>query len=190
MSELNFFVPGIAKGAGSKRAFPVKRAGVPTGKMIYVDSSGEAGKQWRIALQDKGREALLGAGHKHLMTGYLFLECLFVIDRPKGHFRKGLVSQGLTPSAPLFCDKGTDTTKLMRAVEDAFNQVVWEDDRLVTRQYASRVYTHPNVEQLRFPGVHVKIYPLAQPDWMATLKRWKFDIIPEKPGAQATLEGL
>ena len=61
----------------------------------------------------------------------------FTFRRPKGHTRK---DGTLRKSAPLWPAVRPDTTKLVRAVEDALTGIVWADDALIVDQQACKTY--------------------------------------------------
>ena len=155
MSDIlaDFFVPGIPKGAGSKRALvPInKRTGQPfrskTGRVVVsvVDDTGEKGKDWRADVKAVARQAYTGDP----LTGPLIVEMLFVMQRPKGHYRAGKPERGLHPAAPVWHTSKFDATKLLRSVEDALTGIVWVDDNAVM----------PRVEKAygARPGVRVRV---------------------------------
>jgi Holliday junction resolvase RusA-like endonuclease len=162
MSEtiVDFFVPGIAKGAGSKRAFvPInKRTGQPlrsktTGRIVanVVDDTGEKGKDWRADVKAVARDAYTGDP----LTGPLIVEMLFVMQRPKAHYRAGKPERGLRPDAPVWHTSKFDATKLLRSVEDALTGIVWVDDNAVM----------PRVEKVygARPGVRVRVMRAGRP---------------------------
>lgn len=143
MRKLSFYVPGIPVGAGSKRAFPRKGGG----GTVLVDTSGKRGKNWRAVIQTV---ASIELGDAPLMRGPLILVARFEQMRPKSHYGTGRNAGVLKAGAPLYPTSPPDTTKLLRAVEDALNGVLWEDDRLVVIQQASKVYAAK-------AGVHITV---------------------------------
>ena len=141
---VSFFVPGTPRPAGSKKAFPTK-----SGKIAIVDSSGQKGKTWRLAVQYAAREAMNGRPP----TGRpvrLWADFCFV--RPKSHYRSGKYSHLLKPSAPKYHTIRPDSTKLVRALEDALTNIVWWDDAQVCSQHVSKSYVAKQE-----PGVTISI---------------------------------
>lgn len=135
--QLSFTVFGPAQPAGSKRAFVMKG----TNRAIVTDANPKA-SVWK---EQVAREAGIatGVGVHVLFCGPLSLEVLFVLPRPKAHYRTGKHAHELRPDAPHFHTKKPDATKLLRAVEDAMTGVVWRDDAQVAHQVVRKVYGHP-----------------------------------------------
>lgn len=128
---ISFFVPGLPKPAGSKRAFKTK-----TGKMVLVDDSGKAGKNWRADAKEFARKAHNGV----LLEAPLHVTMVFVMPRPKSHFRTGKHAGRIKESAPDCPNKKPDLTKLVRSVEDAMKGVLWKDDSQVCHQQNVKKY--------------------------------------------------
>jgi Holliday junction resolvase RusA-like endonuclease len=136
-----FFVPGIPAPAGSKRFVGHSKK---TGRAILVDMSGERGTNWRIAVQWHAQEQLLSGAVQFMHGTPLDLRVTFTMPRPKHHFRK---NGELKQDAPLFHTGTPDTTKLLRAVEDAITGILWHDDSQVAFQCAQKIYgTNPGAQ--------------------------------------------
>jgi len=135
VKKISFFAPGIPAPGGSKRAFIVK------GRAVLTDAGGAKTKNWRSVVAMAAHTAMNGSPP---LTGPVSLRVIFLMPRPKAHFRK---DGSLKPKAPEVCSKRPDTTKLLRAVEDAMNGIVWKDDSLVVKQYAEKLY-----QSLEFPS--------------------------------------
>lgn len=150
MREIQFFVPGKAATAGSKKFMGFSKQGIPR----LVDSC-KRGPQWRGDVQACAREALLDQGP--FRSGPLHLFCRFYMPRPKAHYKK---DGTLRPSAPIFCITKPDTTKMVRAIEDALTHVLWNDDNLVVSQDPMKLYELPG-----YP-VGVKVYITEIPLYM------------------------
>lgn len=131
MTEVRFSVPGKPATAGSKRGFPFKGK---DGRLHVAmsDDSGEKGKSWRALLVDSCRRAYLGP----ILDGPLVLDVTFRFLRPQAHFGK----KGLLSSAPDYPAVKPDATKLIRALEDALNGVLWRDDSRIVVQRVRKVY--------------------------------------------------
>ena len=138
---MSFFVPGHPKTAGSKRVFMVG------GKPRLTDDSGKKGADWRGDVKTFAVKEF-----KQPREGALRLEAHFKLPRPKNHLKK---DGSLTKSAPLHHTKIPDTTKLLRAVEDAMTGIAWKDDKQIVEQVASKCYTFST------PGVYV----VVESDW-------------------------
>lgn len=132
--KLSFFVPGLAKPSGSKRAF--MRPGMK--HPAIVDTSGKAGKDWRGDVKAFA-VAFINRHYDDFKPVALPVRVrfAFTFTRPKGHFTaKG----NLKPSAPVCHVKRPDTLKLARAVEDALTGIVWRDDAQICAEVLTKEY--------------------------------------------------
>jgi Holliday junction resolvase RusA-like endonuclease len=134
---LSFFVPGIPKTAGSKRAF------IPKGwqRAIIVDDNPKS-RDWKTDVSQAGQAAYKGP----LLEGPLEVSLAFVCLRPKGHHGKN----GVRPSAPVWPIGKPDVLKLARAVEDALTGIIWRDDAQVVSEHLCKLYGPK-------PGVYVMV---------------------------------
>jgi Holliday junction resolvase RusA-like endonuclease len=144
-----FVVKGTAKPAGSKRAFVNRH----TGRAAIVDASGAKGKTWRSDVRDAFTAAAGSA-----FTPWdepLVLDVTFHFARPKGHFTtKGELSA--TGKRSPFPTRPPDTTKLVRAVEDALEGYAYRNDALIVIQTARKVWADG------LDGAVVALYPYYQ----------------------------
>ncbi len=141
--RLRFTVIGKPQPAGSKRAFAVRKGGVPTGRVAVADDN-PAAKSWQAAVAEKAAEAMPGEnGMVGLLDGPLGLAVIFTVRRPAGHYGTGRNAGVVRPSAPEHPTVRPDCTKLLRAVEDAMSGVVWRDDAQVVEQAVSKRYGEP-----------------------------------------------
>ncbi len=131
MSRYEFFIPGVPKPGGSKRAFVIK------GRAILTDASGKAGKDWRGDVKTFGRQAIPSP----IMSGPVRLVIEFHMPRPKSHYRTGKHAGVLRPDAPLRHTSKPDATKLVRSLEDALTGIAWSDDAQIAVQQIAKVYT-------------------------------------------------
>lgn len=144
--EQRLTVFGTPKPAGSKNGFPFKRANGKMGVRM-VDASGKAGADWRAAIVGAAKEAGL---QKVPDGGPVWLHLQFNMPRPKSHYKP---SGDLRDTAPRHCTVRPDTTKLIRAVEDALNGIAWDDDSQVVWQYAKKEYA----DEANLAGVSIWI---------------------------------
>jgi Holliday junction resolvase RusA-like endonuclease len=136
---ISFTVHGIAQPAGSKRAFALRRRDGsmitrPDGSpVVNVVDDNKKSKSWKQEVASAAAKVMEG---RALLHGPLLLAVVFVMPRPKSHFRTGKNEGQLRPDAPRFHTKKPDVTKLVRGLEDALTGVVWNDDAQVadTRQ--------------------------------------------------------
>lgn len=138
-----FTVLGRPQPAGSKRAF----ANPKTGKIIVTDDA-KGSRPWK---QQVAGEAIDAWPYvlTNLLEGPLELDVTFVLARPKGHYRTGKFADLVRDSAPPCPIVKPDTTKLLRAVEDALTGILWRDDAQVVEQSARKVYGSPERCEIR-----------------------------------------
>ncbi len=127
---IRFTVFGTPQTAGSKRAFPIRRAGQKLG--VRVTDDNPKSRDWKTTVSQVAAEHCRGG----LIDGALVVEFVFWLVRPKGHFGK----RGLLPSAPEFPAVKPDVLKLARAVEDALTGVAWRDDALIVDEHLAKRY--------------------------------------------------
>jgi len=137
--NLEFTVYGTPAPAGSKRGFRTNY-----GRIIITDANPKA-RPWKALVTDAACQAIENGsgGRMGLLRGPLYLECTFYLPRPKSHYGSGRNSQLVKPAAPEYPAGKPDATKLLRAVEDALNGVVWKDDAQVVMQFVVKMYGEP-----------------------------------------------
>jgi Holliday junction resolvase RusA-like endonuclease len=130
---IGFWIPGVPQPAGSKRAFPIKRANGSIG--VAVTDANPTSRSWK---NDVAHAALsvVGGGYEPL-RGPLSLRVTFNLPRPKSHYG----AKGLKPGSPRWHTSKPDATKLLRGVEDALTGILWGDDAQVSEQHVTKVYT-------------------------------------------------
>lgn len=155
---IRFTVYGVAQPAGSKRAFALRRndgsivtrpGGAPVINMV---DDAEKGGAWR---QEVAKSALLAkraAGLSDVLRGPLALRVVFHRQRPKGHYNAAGLLSKLGKATPWPSVK-PDSTKLVRAVEDALTSVLWEDDAQVVRQSVEKVWGLPSRAEIEIEGL-------------------------------------
>lgn len=135
---LAFFAPGKPQTAGSKSAIPGKDGGRP----LIVESGNRAAKRsWRGDLRDAARAAAGFEGAEWPTADALDVTFVAVRARPKQHMRTGRNAGQLHPWAiDLRPTARPDTTKLVRAAEDALEGILWADDAAIVRQVAEKAF--------------------------------------------------
>jgi Holliday junction resolvase RusA-like endonuclease len=131
-------VYGNAEPAGSKRAFYRPGLGVRV-----VDANPKS-REWKNLVAQQAGRVTTG-----LLDGPLRLEATFYRPRPASHFGSGKNAQVLKPSAPSFPIARPDTTKLLRAVEDALKGVWYRDDAQIVDQVVRKRWGTPARVELR-----------------------------------------
>jgi Holliday junction resolvase RusA-like endonuclease len=106
------------------------------GRHFVRDSSGKRGSDWR---RNVAQAAGIAMQNRALLDGPLVLEVVFTIPRPKSHYG----ARGIRPSAPTHPTVAPDTTKLLRAIEDAMEGIVYRNDAQIITQTARKVYGEP-----------------------------------------------
>lgn len=138
-----FEVSGIApRPAGSKNAFPFRRHDGRLGVRV-TDSSGLRGKAWRDSVA-KACILAMKKGRKKLLHGAVKLRVAFRLPRPMAHYTGK--AKTLRDGAPPVHVQKPDTTKLLRAVEDALTGIAWGDDAQIVWQEASKEWADPGSE--------------------------------------------
>ncbi|WP_435582898.1 RusA family crossover junction endodeoxyribonuclease [Amycolatopsis thermoflava] len=141
------FVAGTPRPQGSKRAFHHKQSG----RIVQMEDNPHV-KTWRGDIRD----ALLDpTGERQPFTGPVVVQLVFVMARPKSHYRTGRNAHLLRDDAPAEPTSKPDTDKLCRAVLDAVGSAhtVWKDDSHVTDMHAVKRYATPGEPT----GVHITI---------------------------------
>lgn len=147
----SFKVFGIARPAGSKQAFvplhpktkePYRRKG--GGIVVSVVNDNPQTKQWIKHVSKTAREEYSGP----YLTGFVSLECVFYLPRPKSHYGSGANEHRVKPSAPAMPGVKPDHDKLLRAVSDGLTQAlnVYRDDAQIVDGIARKRYGTPRVE--------------------------------------------
>jgi len=129
---LSLFIPGIPVPGGSKKAFYIPSLG----RSVITDAAGERNRNWRAvvahAVQQVWRSPPLNVP---LLVGFDF-----TFPRPKCHFRTGKNAWAMKEDAPKHVIKKPDTTKLIRAAEDALTGILWTDDAIIVQQRGSKAW--------------------------------------------------
>lgn len=131
--KIEFTVHGDPKPQGSKKAIKRRDGGVS-----LVESAGGPLKEWRYAVAQKAAEVM---GGESPWQGPLFVEMVFYLPRPKGHYGTGRNAGKLKPSAPEYHDKRPDSDKLCRSVCDSLSKRVYHDDSQIVELTVTKNYT-------------------------------------------------
>jgi crossover junction endodeoxyribonuclease RusA len=125
---LAFRVYGVPQTKGNMRAIRVKGMTFP----IVTDSNRSA-KSWQQLVAEHASRAIeaLPAGDRVILTRGVRLSVQFFLPRPKKYQRAGVAVAHLNKP---------DTSKLLRAVEDALTQVAYADDAQVVELLATKAY--------------------------------------------------
>jgi len=110
------------------RAFMPKGARFPV-----VTHSNPKTMEWRNLVALEARRV----APSEPWPGPVALEIVFGLQRPKGHYRK---DGSVKPAAPLYPSGKPDTSKLVRALEDALTGVLIRDDAQVVELVARKKY--------------------------------------------------
>jgi Holliday junction resolvase RusA-like endonuclease len=129
---INFFVAGKPATSGSKHAMISKS----TGKLVVL-ADNKRQRSWQQMVASEAREAYDGL----LLTGPVRLEVQLVFLRPKSHFKGN--GEDLRKGAPERPISRPDSSKCVRAIEDALTGVVWRDDSQVVEHEIAKTYGSP-----------------------------------------------
>ncbi|MGH3190011.1 MAG: RusA family crossover junction endodeoxyribonuclease [Streptosporangiaceae bacterium] len=145
---------------GSKRAFAIRKGGIPTGRVAVIESSHDRVKSWRQAVIDAALN--LDRPHTWPLDGPLRLGIVFALPRPKGHFGTGKNASRIRDSAPAFPAGMPDLSKLLRSTEDALTDAgIWRDDsQVVAYSRLEKVYAG-HYPQIPAAGAMITITQLA-----------------------------
>ncbi len=130
-----FWVPGIPRPGGSKRAFYNPRLG----RAMIVDACSK-NKEWRAAVAWAAKEVFSGTP----LRCPLRVSFKFEFTRPASHFGTGKNSGYVRDSAPSYKTTKPDVTKLVRSTEDALTGILWVDDSQIVNQTAWKRYGDRN----------------------------------------------
>lgn len=143
---ISFFVPGLPKTSGSKRAFMRPGMRFP----VVVDDCAKS-KDWKADV----KHFAIQVYQREPMTSALHVTMEFRLPRPQGHFRTGKNAGTLRDSAPEYPTGRPDVLKMARAVEDALTGIVWRDDSQIVYEMLMKGYADR-------PGVRVSVALMAQ----------------------------
>lgn len=159
---IRFFVPGIPKPGGSKRA--IWRQGMVHARIVDASNN----KDWKAVVSLKASESFLGPP----LEGPLSVSYVFIMPRPKSHYRTGKRSHELRDDAPIYHTSTPDLTKLVRCAEDACSGILWRDDKQCAIQPARKEYGTTtgcfiSVERIEKPtlwhaNLHNDLFPKTQ----------------------------
>jgi Holliday junction resolvase RusA-like endonuclease len=152
-------VLGTPAPQGSKRAFAIRKGGVPTGRVAVVEQQDKRVKSWRQAVLEAALSAVAKSDgdwsddREGSPGGPVGLKVIFYLKRPAGHYGSGKNSNKVKPSAPGLPARMPDLSKLIRATEDALTDAgVWADDGQVVVCRAHKVWA-----DARPPGARIDI---------------------------------
>lgn len=135
-----FTAYGIAQPAGSKTV------GFAKSGQHFVRDSAKGSAGWKKTVAQVAGAEMIG---RELLAGPLLLEVTFWMPRPKGHYGTGRNAERLKDSAPRYPIVKPDTTKLLRALEDALTGIVWRDDAQIVTQIVQKSYGTPARAEVR-----------------------------------------
>jgi Holliday junction resolvase RusA-like endonuclease len=138
---VSFWAPGQPATAGNKTGFPVRgkdgRTHVAMREGRTPRSAAHA-KAWRATVAMAAQDAMVRARLLPL-CGPLRLVAYFVRVRPSNHYR---ANGQLRPRAPRWPTTRPDSTKLLRALEDAATGICWGDDAQIVQHMTTKLYGH------------------------------------------------
>jgi Holliday junction resolvase RusA-like endonuclease len=139
---VTFFVPGKPASAGSKTQLPIIKNGQVVKRVIVESGDRKAKSAWRSDVRDEAKTAMREQLWVMAEPGdALELTTIIVRARPSEHLGTGRNAGTLKPWAfDLRPTPQPDSTKLVRAIEDALTKVLWHDDSQIVRHVTEKVY--------------------------------------------------
>ena len=135
--KIQFTVFGVAQPGGSKKAFPFRK---PSGHFgVTVTDANAKVHDWKKTVAWTARENYSG----ELLVGPLRLTLNFFRPRPRSHYGSGKNAETVRQFAPAYPVSRPDSTKLLRAVEDALSGVLYFDDAQIIEQFVSKRWGMP-----------------------------------------------
>ena len=191
MTSISFFVDGIPQPQGSKSAcvIPPKdlittlnvisRSNNPRKtffqcvKAITKDANEDKLRPWRKQVSHEAKAAMRG---EQIFSTAVDVEILFILPRPKFHYRTGKFSHLLRGLAPVDPSGKPDVDKLQRAIFDSMSKIVFDDDSQVCKVTAEKIYVR---RDHRTPGIQVTVS--ARPSLSAEQLEFEPELEPAKP---------
>jgi len=149
--NVSFFVHGNPQTAGSRSFYGFTKSG----KAIMAPANKQQ-KSWQELVRIEAQLALPLAW-KFPIAGPVTLATLWVLPRPKNHYRTGKYCGTLRKDAPSICAVKPDEDKLQRALRDALTKIVWQDDAQVVCCFSCKSYVLVEDGCESMPGVHVRV---------------------------------
>jgi Holliday junction resolvase RusA-like endonuclease len=129
--RLSFYVPGKPVGKGRARSAPLMRGGAAVigrgGRPIVIHHTPEKTVNFENLIAYHGQQAMNGQA---LCAGPLHLNLLIDIDVPASWSQK---KRQKALDGALLPTKKPDCSNIIKAIEDALNQVVYVDDVQIVR---------------------------------------------------------
>jgi Holliday junction resolvase RusA-like endonuclease len=139
---MHIVVRGTPVPQGSKRAFqPRRKDGSPAGKPRVIEQTHDRLRSWRQDVLGAALEAT-EQGTVPPLAGPLCMAVTFTLRRPQNHFRTGRNAALLREQAPPWPAGTPDSSKLLRAVEDALADagVYLDDAQIVEHCRVAKCY--------------------------------------------------
>lgn len=156
LSELKLVIRGIPAPKGSARA--AGNQVIPSGS----PQNAAALRAWGSCVREAAIAAVAAAGAAGTipMVGVpIQLKIVWRMPRPRRHYlARGPRIGELLANAPTLHMTKPDSSKLLRALEDDLNGLVWDDDSRVAETLMRKIYASPGQE-----GATVHIVALETP---------------------------
>lgn len=133
--KIEFWVPGIPRPGGSKRAFPIRKKDGTFIKMGVADANPKV-KEWRSDVINACQKVFSGPP----LMGPLKFEVIFVLPYRMKDFKTGRNAWMLKDCAPKYCMTKPDGLKLRRSTEDALTGILYRDDAQIVDGHDKKIY--------------------------------------------------
>lgn len=154
--DITFFVQGLPRPAGSKTIMPIPstRCAVCGRSDVVLTDANRSSADWKREVARLGRMAAKCESWT-IAAGPLEMICVFVMPRPKGDW----LTDGKSLSSRARADhlQAPDTLKLMRAIEDALQAVLYVNDSQIVSEYIQKRWCEFDGNDVEAAGVHVTV---------------------------------
>jgi crossover junction endodeoxyribonuclease RusA len=141
---IQFRVDGIPAPKGAMSAFPIRKAGALTGKVVVTARGSAKQTEWTNRVLSVVRQV---AEDNEFLTGPVSVTVRFYLPKPKS-----------APKRRTFPDRAPDIDKLARLVLDAITGTLIEDDARVVYLQAIKQYAEGGER----PGAEVQVWAMPE----------------------------
>jgi crossover junction endodeoxyribonuclease RusA len=149
---ISFGVLGTPAPKGSSRPMLNRKTGKPFTFKGGSPQNSEKLTTWDGAVRSAAISRIGSVGCPPFVEVSLFVQLVFRLARPGGHWGKGKNAGRLSPKAPMLPRGKPDIDKLARSTLDSLTGIVFDDDSRIVRLDLRKVYASPGDE-----GAHITI---------------------------------
>ena len=138
MNEVKFVIPGAAVGKGRARSIPLMRGGKPVfgagGRPIVTHHTPEKTANFETLVKLAAGQAM---GERAPFSGAVALDLYVFITPPASWSQKKRAAAMLGTIRPT---TKPDADNVLKAIADACNEVVWQDDKQIVELFMRKSY--------------------------------------------------